>query len=158
MAMKWKTRIGIGAAAAALLTLGVAAPALADHNAGADLDGGTGCYYGALLWGPPEDLRTDTYRVIERGGSLTVVCSFTTKPFYPASEVDDEWFAPARPVVRYFGSGDPGASCVPPGVDSASETWLDAPDTSAPHADSVVVAFYRTSMVLTCHWRVAPHP
>ncbi len=55
--------------------------------------------------------------------------------------------------------GDFGASCIPPGVESAGETWIAAPPgVSAPHADSVIVAFYRTSMVLTCYWKHAPHP
>lgn len=156
--MRWRTRLGIGAAATVLLTVGLAGPALADHNAGADLDGGTGCYYGALLWGPTEDLHTNTYKVIKRGGSLTVICYFKTKAYYPASDSEDEWVSPKRLTARYFGPGDFGAHCIPPGTESAGETWIDAPGESAPYADSVIVAFYRTSMVLTCHWRHAPQP
>jgi len=155
--MRWRTRIGIGAAAALLMTVGLAGPALADHNAGADLDGGTGCYYGNLLWGPTEDLHTDKYKVIEKRGSLTVVCYFKTKLYYPASDSEEEWISPRRPLVRYFGPNDLGVHCIPPGVDSASETWLSTGE-AAPRADAVVVAFYRTSMVMTCHWRHAPHP
>lgn len=155
--MRWNTRIGVGAAAAVLLAVGLASPAFADHNAGADLDGGTGCSYGNLLWGPTEDLTTDTYRVIEHGGSLTVVCAFRTKAFSPASDSEAAWVAPARLTVRSFSGGDSQAACIPPGVDSAGETWL-ATGEPAPHADKVVVAFYRTSMVLTCYWRHTPHP
>ena len=156
--MRWRTRIGIGAAAALLLTVGLASPALADHNAGADLDGGKGCYYGALLWGPTEDLTTNSYRVIKHRDTLTVICTFKTKAYYPASDSEDEWVAPRNLRARYFGPGDFGASCIPPGVESAGETWIAAPGVSAPHADSVIVAFYRTSMVLTCYWKHAPHP
>ena len=43
-------------AAFALIFVG-AAPALADHNAGADLDEGGDCYYGTMLPGGPNRIQ-----------------------------------------------------------------------------------------------------
>ena len=139
-------------AAIALLFVG-AAPALADHNAGADLDDGGDCYYGQLLPGPPKDIHTTSYKLIRHGESLLVACYFKLPKVILAdedcngcgSDIEDDWYAPTRPVSLVASQ-----ACVPPGSDSASGLWPSG-ETGGAWVDAKVV-FYRTHAVLTCFW------
>ncbi|MBO0984945.1 hypothetical protein [Rathayibacter sp. SD072] len=138
-----------------------AAPALADHNAGANLDdhassdissNGT-CYYGALLAGAPDrNLRTTSYRFVRSGNSLTLVCSYTGIPsFIPEAENGNgDWYAPTKPV-RFVAE----SACLPPGVDSAGELYPDDPDRSVDRVDANTL-WYRSTMTMVCFWADDP--
>ncbi|MCP2032047.1 hypothetical protein L1277_002146 [Okibacterium sp. HSC-33S16] len=138
-------------AAIALLFVG-AVPALADHNAGADLDEGGDCYYGQLLSGPPKDIRTTDYTLIRHGDSLLVVCYFSLPRVILAdedclgcgSDIKDDWYAPSRPA--FF--TNPHA-CVPPGAMSPGGDW---PNGEMSRWTDAKIVFYRTHAVLTCFW------
>ncbi|NQX29391.1 hypothetical protein HQQ81_18755 [Microbacteriaceae bacterium VKM Ac-2854] len=150
------TIVAVGAFAFAAAT-----PALADHNAGANLDdfaliGDIGndqsCYYGALLSGSPDlDLVTSDYVYKRTGSSLTLICYFSGIPsFVPAGEfgVKGDWYAPKTPK-RYVEQ----SKCLPPGTDSAGE---EIPDGNGGYqgvdaADANTV-FYKSTMVMVCHW------
>jgi hypothetical protein len=150
------TIIAVGAFAFAAAT-----PALADHNAGANLDdfaliGDIGndqsCYYGALLAGGPDmNLGTTDYVFKRSGASLTLVCYFSGIPsFVPAGEYNakDDWYAPKTPQ-RY---ADPD-KCLPPGTDSAGELIPDGNgDYIGVEKATANTVFYKNSMVLVCHW------
>jgi len=138
-----------------------AAPALADHNAGANLDdhassdiSSTGsCYYGELLSGAPDrSLVTTSYRFVRSGRSLTLVCSYTGIPsFIPASENGDgDWYAPTKPV-RFVAEN----ACLPPGVESAGEVYLDDPDRPVDSVDASTL-WYRSTMTMVCFWADDP--
>ena len=140
----------------ALLFIG-AAPALADHNAGADLDEGGDCYYGTYLpGGPPVDMRTTHYAVVRNGDSLLVACYFSLPSFIPVPDPcngcpgdgEGDWTAPTRPAY-YNVKG----SCVPPGAMSPGGEWPNGEP--ARSADARIV-FYRTHAVLTCYWADDP--
>ncbi|AZZ50834.1 MULTISPECIES: hypothetical protein [Rathayibacter] len=150
------------ALAASVALVGAAAtPALADHNAGANLDGyastdissNGSCYYGALLPAAPGySLQTKDYRFVRSGTSLTLVCVFTGIPaFVPADDTvtGDDYTAPTR-LTRYVSLG----SCLPPGVDSASELYPDY-EREVPRVDAVTYS-YRSTTTMVCHWRVDP--
>lgn len=150
------------ALSAAVALVGAAAtPALADHNAGANLDdhawtdvsSSGSCYYGALLPGGPDaNLDTSSYRFVRAGDSLTLVCSYTGIPsFVPGSEQGDgDWYAPKRPM-RYVARD----ACLPPGVDSASELYLDDEDRAVDKVDANAL-FYRSTMTMVCFWADDP--
>ena len=139
-----------------------AAPALADHNAGANLDdhawtdvsSNGSCYYGALLPGSPDiSLGTTSYRFVRAGNSLTLVCSYTGIPsFIPGTEQGDggDWYAPRKPT-RYTAQD----ACLPPGVDSASETYLDDENRPVDRVDAETL-FYRSTMTMVCFWADDP--
>ncbi|NQX11295.1 hypothetical protein HQQ80_06640 [Microbacteriaceae bacterium VKM Ac-2855] len=143
------------------MAFALATPALADHNAGANLDDPSlvgqisntqSCYYGALLSGGPDvSLGTDDYVYKRVGNSLTLVCYFSGIPsFVPGTEegVKGDWYAPNSPK-RYT---EPGR-CLAPGTDAASEiTYLpDGTEVWQAEADARTV-FYKSTMVLVCHW------
>ena len=157
--MSLRRSLLLGTIAGVALAVAVAGPALADHNAGADLadQQPSTCYYGALLYGPPVDLQTDDYVTIEHGGSLTIICRFTTRKHYEGTNEDEAWNAPNRLIVR-TGRDQISGRCLPPGVESAGEVWPGNDDAPVPDADRMTVAFYRTTIVLTCHWNVTPLP
>jgi hypothetical protein len=142
-------------AAVALLFVG-AAPALADHNAGADLDEGGDCYYGQLLSGPPKDIRTTNYKIDRHGESLLVACYFSLPRVILAdedclgcgSDVKDDWYPPTRPQF-FTDKGD----CVPPGAMSPGAEW---PSGVAARSTDAKIVFYRTHAVLTCFWADDP--
>lgn len=147
--------------AAVALVGAAAAPALADHNAGANLDdrawtdvsSNGSCYYGALLPGGPDDsLVTSSYRFVRSGSSLTLLCSFTGIPsFVPGSEYGDgDWYAPKRPA-RYTAQN----ACLPPGVDSASETYPGDEERAVDKVDARTL-FYRSTMTMVCFWADDP--
>ncbi|SMH31739.1 hypothetical protein SAMN06295885_0629 [Rathayibacter oskolensis] len=144
-------------AAAAALVGAAATPALADHNAGANLDdfassdissNGT-CYYGALLPGSPDiSLSTTSYRFVRSGASLTLLCSYTRIPsFIPGTDQGDgDWYAPKKPA-RYVAQD----ACLPPGVDSAAEVYPDDEDRPVDRVDAKTL-FYRSTMTMVCFW------
>lgn len=147
------------ALSASVALVGAAAtPALADHNAGAnladsawtDVSSNGHCYYGSVLLNgsPQESLHTESYRFIRSGGSLTLVCSFTGIPSYiPGDEYGGEdWYAPTRPTR--FVSQD---ACLPPGVDSASELYPGDEDRPVDKTDANTL-FYRSTMTMVCFW------
>lgn len=139
-------------AAFALLFVG-AAPALADHNAGADLDEGGDCYYGQLLPGPPQDIRTTSYKLIRHGESLLVACYFPLPREIPAEDGcmgcdEEDWVAPTRPV--YYNVPN---ACVPPGAMSPGGEW---PSGEAARPTDAKIVFYRTHAVMTCFWADDP--
>ncbi|QHF23590.1 hypothetical protein GTU73_05890 [Rathayibacter sp. VKM Ac-2804] len=151
------------ALAASVALVGAAAtPALADHNAGANLDGfastdvssNGSCYYGALLAGSPDiSLSTTSYRFVRTGASLTLLCSYTGIPsFIPGTEQGDggDWYAPKKPT-RYVAQD----SCLPPGVDSAGEEYLDDPGRAVDKVDAKTL-FYRSTMTMVCFWADDP--
>ncbi|QHC67418.1 hypothetical protein Q0F99_02220 [Rathayibacter oskolensis] len=145
-------------AAAAALVGAAATPALADHNAGANLDGyassdissNGSCYYGALLPGSPDiSLSTTSYRFVRAGASLTLVCSYTGIPsFIPGTEQGDggDWYAPKKPT-RYTAQD----ACLPPGVDSAGELYPDDENRPVDKVDAKTL-FYRSTMTMVCFW------
>jgi hypothetical protein len=144
-------------AAFALLFAG-AAPALADHNAGADLDDGGSCYYGAFLPGsPPDDISTTNYKIIRSGESLLVVCYFQLARFIPVpedclgcgGEYKGDWTAPKRPVFAVA-----EGKCLPPGALSPGEEWPSG--TGGPRMTDAKVVFYQTHGVMTCYWADDP--
>jgi len=142
--------------------VGVALPAYADHNGGAELydpDIPNGCYAGAIMTGtPPVDIFTSTYTLVEKAGSLHLVCYFRVPAYVPASgegttgDWKGEWFAPTSPTV----SRNAG-TCLPPGVDAASELYRDDETRHVPHAEATIVA-YRTSIVMYCSWPLSQLP
>ncbi|MWV50787.1 hypothetical protein GRS96_16070 [Rathayibacter sp. VKM Ac-2803] len=146
------------ALAAAVALVGAAAtPALADHNAGANLDGyastdissSGSCYYGGLLIGAPDTgLLTTDYRFVRSGASLTLVCLYTKIPSFIAGTDQGlgDWYAPTRPT-RYVAED----KCLPPGVDSAGELYPDDPDRPVDMVDAKTV-FYRSTMTMVCFW------
>lgn len=152
----------ISLSAVVALAGAAAAPALADHNAGANLDGYASsdissdgsCYYGALLPGAPDiSLATTSYRFVRAGASLTLVCSYTGIPsFIPGTEQGDggDWYAPKRPT-RYVAQD----ACLPPGVDSASEFYPDDENRPVDRVDANAL-FYRSTMTMVCFWADDP--
>lgn len=148
-------------AAVGAFAFAAATPALADHNAGANLDdfaligdisNAQNCYYGALLAGGPDrNLSTTDYVFKRAGASLTLVCYFSRIPsFVPAGEYNakDDWYAPRTPK-RY---ADPD-TCLPPGTDAAGELIPDGNgDYLSVEKVTSNAVFYRSTMVLVCHW------
>ncbi|GAA2971137.1 hypothetical protein JOD63_000758 [Microbacterium terrae] len=148
-------------AAAAALVLGTAAPALADHNAGAELynpDIPDQCYAGAITEGtPPVDIYTSRYTLVEKAGRLHLVCTFTVPARVEApdggiGESKGTWIAPTRPTVSLS-----AGTCLPPGVDAASELWPDDETRSVPASQAKIVA-YRTTIVMYCSWALDDLP
>ena len=143
-------------AAFALLFVG-AAPAFADHNAGADLDDGGDCYYGTMLpGGPPVDISTTNYKVVRHGDSLLVACYFSLPSFVPVpdpcdgcpGDIEGDWTAPKRPNFVVAEN-----SCLPPGALSPGGEWPGGEGARPTDAKAV---FYRTHAVLTCFWADDP--
>jgi hypothetical protein len=153
------TRILLTAFAAFALLFAGAAPALADHNAGADLDDGGDCYYGQMLRGSPAvDIRTTTYTLIRSGDSLLVACYFSLPKFVPeppdceagcSADGKGDWAAPTRPVYVVT-----KGACVAPGALSPGGEWPDG--ASSPRVTDAKIVFYRTHAVLTCYWADDP--
>ena len=152
-------RYAIASGAVALLILGGAAPAFADHNAGAGLTNATGgpraCYAGAMTPGtPPVDISTTKWTTVKRDGKLHLACYFTVPLFLPNTSIGvdkDDWVAPTRPTVTV--SQLP--ICLPPGADAETQLWPDG--TAAPLSKTTVVA-NKTSLVLYCAWPLSQLP
>ncbi|NQX11727.1 hypothetical protein HQQ80_08840 [Microbacteriaceae bacterium VKM Ac-2855] len=151
---------------AAGLAFVAATPAWADHNAGANLDDfgkvnditrSSTCYYGALQPGGPEqNLVTTDYRFQRVGATLTLVCTFTGIPAFvpePPGGFKGDWYAPTTPK-RYVAPG----ACLPPGTDSAGEVLPDGEGgyTADIPRTSANTVFYRSTLVMVCHWSDDP--
>ncbi|QHC59665.1 hypothetical protein [Rathayibacter sp. VKM Ac-2760] len=149
--------------AASIALVGAAAtPALADHNAGAnfadqassDITSDGLCYYGALLPASPGySVDTTDYRFVRSGKSLTLVCVFTDIPLFVSgteTEDGDDWYAPTRLTKVVSRS-----TCLPPGVDSASEFYPGDDERVVDIVDTTTYS-YRSTMTMVCHWRIDP--
>ena len=154
--------LAISLALGVIGAVGLAAPAYADHNGGAELydpDIPNQCYAGAIYAGtPPIDIYTSKYALFEKSGRLNLVCYFTVPSYVPPSgegttgDTKGEWFAPAKPTVSWN-----AGTCLPPGVNAASEQYPDDETRPVPHADAKIVA-YRTSIVMYCSWPLSQLP
>lgn len=90
------------AAAAALATLGLAAPASADHNTTAYTTAeGDRCYSGEIASGTGQALITDKVRILTRRGVTSWRCTFTGVG--ASTEAENGYFdyTPPTKTVRY---------------------------------------------------------
>ena len=148
--------VAISLALGVLAAIGLASPAYADHNGGAELyepDTPHECYAGAIYTGtPPIDIFTTKYALFEKAGRLNLVCYFTVPSYVPASgegttgDSKGEWFAPTKPTISLN-----AGTCLPPGVDASSELYRDDETRPVPQAQAKIVA-YKTSIVMYCSW------
>jgi len=141
----------LGLAAAGALTIGVSAPAWADHTGGAELTdfGSTAensCYVGGLLSGIPATLFTPDYVIKDYAGKRHLACYFETAPSYAASSdgggYDWDWTAPTR-LTTWYG----GDTCVEPG--GSADGYTEAAQSEPKFVQ------YRTHLVMYCSWPLA---
>jgi hypothetical protein len=139
-------KAAIAGVAALLLALAGAAPAFADHTAGAELlDYGkpatANCTAGPRVTGIGTQLNSKVYKLFEAKGMLHLACYFEVPKFVPSDGEQNDWYAPSKPKVVKAAST---LSCLAPGSEESDAI-------SGPASTPRFLA-YKTSLVMYCSW------